>query len=169
MRVKGFLFIILTATSCSHKLPIFEGQYWIPKVIQWENTESLDGHKIGQAAFSTLYFTTDNEFYMLSSYQNIDFDTDSIGYGVEPGFNLFRGAYKVTSDSIYLEYKQLYGSIITSNEAHRERSRIQKNPNNQLTIAIDSVEYIQTTRYSEYSKSVINGQIKSVVKKPRND
>ena|ERR1044071_7240379 len=155
MKPASLIFVILLTTcSCTQSKTWLTGQYWIPKDINWRSIESLPESRLGQADFRIIYFKNDSVLYILSSYNNIDFNTDSIAYCVEPGYNVYQGIYNIGSKSIYMEYSQVYGTFIVDPNLHRDTVSLNLDSDSTI-LFIENISYVQTTRLDSYSRTLI--------------
>ena len=82
-----------------------------------------------------------------------------MAFGVGPGYNLFQGSFKVMSDAIPVEYKQIYDSMITTSEIEKDVITIRRDSIHQWVLLFKGVDFIQTSHYDKYSKAMIDGRI----------
>ena len=131
------------------------GNYWIPEVIDWKNNNSSSKDVKSQFAnFETIYFKNDTVFYILSSYQCIDLTSDSLAYGIEPGYNVFKGSYKVDKERLYIEYIQIHGSFFLDEVLRKDTIFLKSK-----TFIFNEEKYKKTSYYTKYSKGLINSHI----------
>lgn len=137
----------------------FTGKYWIPEVIDWKSPMSgipeIDKRKT--EGFKTMYFATDSLFYFVSSEQEL-LDNDSIAYGIEPGFKVYRGNYLIKDNNMFIEFCQIYGTFFVDTKTIKDTIVIGNGE--PPTLLIESKRYINTKKYASYSRQKISGQIK---------
>ena len=154
MKIFDIILLLLMVISCNAQEVSLKEQYWIPNNINWIEHKTSGGSQIRKADFKTIYFKNDSVFYILSSYQSIDLDSDSLAYAVEPGYNIYKGLYNVRKSKLYVEYKQTYGSFFFSKELKKDIVLFERN-----LLIFNDIKFKKTDGYSKYSKDVINSHI----------
>ena len=129
MKITFILITILLIKCDSSAQNIeFTGKYWIPEVIDWKSPTSgipeIDKRKT--EGFRTIYFATDSLFYFVSSEQEL-LDNDSIAYGVEPGFKVYRGNYQIKGNKMFVEYCQISGTFFVETKIVSKKSYVREN------------------------------------------
>ncbi len=154
-----FITMLLIRCYSSAQNIEFAGKYWIPEVIDWKSPTSgipeIDKRKT--EGFKTIYFATDSLFYFVSSEQEL-LDNDSIAYGIEPGFKVYRGNYLIKNNKMFIEYCQIYGTFFIDTKTVKDTIVIGNGE--PPTLLIESKRYINTKKYSIYSRQKISGQVK---------
>lgn len=154
MRIPIIILLFLIVASCSAQESSLNEQYWIPNSINWKENHASEDSQIKKADFKTIYFKNDSVFYILSSFQSVDLSSDTLAYGVEPGYNVYKGLYHVYKSKLYIEYKQIHGSFFFDKELKRDTMLLEKN-----LLIFNGVKFKLTDYYSQYSKNVINSHI----------
>jgi hypothetical protein len=158
MKFLLFIFLLLTITSCKSQTIDLSGQFWIPKNIAWSDLNPNSETDLRMASFKTLYVKDNSLFYFLSSYQGKDINVDSIAYGIEPGFKVYKGNYLIKGNEMFIEYCQIYGTFFVDTKIVKDTIVIDNGES--PTLLIESRSYINTRKYTSYSRRKIGGQIK---------
>ena len=154
-----FIVVLLIKCDSSAQNIEFVGKYWIPEVIDWKSPKSgipeIDKRKM--EGFRTMYFASDKLFYFVSSEQEL-LENDSIAYGIEPGFKVYKGSYLIKDNKMFVEYSQIYGTFLADDKIVKDTIVISndKSP----ILLINSRGFINTSSYTSYSRRKIMGQIK---------
>ncbi len=165
-----FIFLVVLLVRCDSSVQDLEfiGKYWIPKIIDWKSPKpgipEIDKRKT--EGFRVMYFVSNDLFYFLSSEQEL-LENDSIAYGVEPGFKVYKGNYLIKNNRMFVEYSQIYGSFFIDDKVVKDTITIIGGESPSLLINHKS--FIKTDSYTKYSKQKIAGQIKIAENKKKKD
>ncbi len=156
-----FIFLVILFVKCDSSAQNikFVGTYWIPEIIDWKSPKSgiPDIDKRKTEGFNVMYFTSKDSFYFLSSEQEL-LENDSIAYGVEPGFKVYKGNYLIKNNRMFVEYSQIYGSFFIDDKVIKDTIAIIGEKSK--TLLINDKSLTKTDSYVECSKRKIAGQIK---------